>query len=159
MPKTRRQATLFLDVPLIESIRQQFNPCQAELISAHVTLCREDEVEDWAELETRISDLPSAVNLEFGVPVRDSDLVYMPGFDKDGSFRSLRKHLLNSDRVRDHEPHVTLIHPRNGRCTDDAWETIGRRIEPFAYTFHEVSFILQLDGGVWQTIDAFPLKC
>ncbi len=158
MPDTRRQATLFLDLPLIESIRQEFNPRQAELISAHVTLCREDEVEDWVALEERMRDLPSAVTLEFGFPVRDGDLVYLPGIDKDGSFRSLRKYLLNSDRVRDHKPHVTLIHPRNGKCTDNIWETLRSRIEPFTYTFHELSFILQQDGGVWQTARTFPLK-
>ena len=47
MPEIRRQATLFLrHRESVESIRRQFNPAQAELISAHVTLCREDEVED-----------------------------------------------------------------------------------------------------------------
>lgn len=48
MNKRRRQLTLFVDEKqsvTIESIRQKFNPQQYRLIKAHVTLCREDEIE------------------------------------------------------------------------------------------------------------------
>ncbi|MGB7201168.1 MAG: 2'-5' RNA ligase family protein [Pyrinomonadaceae bacterium] len=158
MPETRRQATLFVrHVPAVESIRRTFNPKQAELISAHVTLCREDEVKDWDLLAAKLEKVTFAVTLEFGSPVRDGDLVFLPGIDIDGTFRDLRTYLLGTDPVRDHEPHITLIHPRNGRCTDDIWEAIRTGIKPFTYTFHEVSFILQQGGGLWQTLQDFPL--
>lgn len=45
----RRQATLYLPSPCsvaVEAVRSRYNPVQAELIAAHVTLCREDEVGD-----------------------------------------------------------------------------------------------------------------
>ena len=56
----RRQATLYLPLPnsdRVESLRSQFNRDQFELIRAHVTLCREDEVSDWGELASRLLDL------------------------------------------------------------------------------------------------------
>lgn len=156
MPETRRQATFFLRHALaIEKIRRTFNPKQAELIAAHVTRCREDEIADWDAVEARLDKVPYPVTLGFGLPVRNGDLVFMPGIDTDGSFRAFRQYLLDAHPVRDHKPHITLIHPRNGKCTDHIWETIRTGIEPFTYTFHEVSIILQQDGGVWQTLRNF----
>ena len=48
MNVVRRQLTLFLTEQnqIIEEIRATYNPKQFELIKAHVTLCREDEIED-----------------------------------------------------------------------------------------------------------------
>ena len=159
MPDIRRQATLFLrNVPTIEASRQTFNPKQAGLISAHVTLCREDEVRDWDRVAARLKSRPPVVTLEFGLPNRDRDLVFIPGNDKSGSFRFLREYLLETKQVRDHKPHITLIHPRNGECSDTAWETLRTKIKPFEYTFNEVSFILQKDGGAWQILQTFSLK-
>jgi len=47
----RKQITIFLDeteaIP-IEAIRKRFNPRQYKLIKSHITLCREDEIEDLA---------------------------------------------------------------------------------------------------------------
>ena len=45
----RRQLTLFVeqkDAETIEKVRQEFNPKQFELIKSHVTLCREDEIQN-----------------------------------------------------------------------------------------------------------------
>ncbi|NMR33228.1 hypothetical protein HIO71_03290 [Chryseobacterium aquaticum] len=49
MNKTRRQLTLFLDDHYsteIETIRRKYNPVQYKSIKSHVTLCREDELEN-----------------------------------------------------------------------------------------------------------------
>ena len=52
----RRQASLFLsDQFQIESLRLRYNPIQARLIPAHVTLCREDEVTDWDLVRARLA--------------------------------------------------------------------------------------------------------
>lgn len=159
MPEIRRQATLFLQQkPEIEAIRSKFNPRQAELIAAHVTLCREDEVKDWDKLADRLEGLPSRVTLQFTCPVREGNLVIMPAIDSDGSFIALREHLLSPDPVRDHSPHLTLIHPRNGTCTDNIWDTIRYSIKPFDYTFNQVSLIFQQNGEIWQTLRTFLLK-
>lgn len=159
MAEFRRQATLFLShVPAIEHLRRTFDPRQSALIAAHVTLCREDEVVSWDLVRSRLESVPSAVTLSFGEPVRDGHLVLLPGIDRDGSFRDLRRFLLDCGEVRDHEPHITLIHPRNAECDDAAWETIRADIKSFSYTFREASLIIQQDGGVWRTLENFPLK-
>jgi len=45
--KNRKQLTLFLPdtAAAIEKIRAEFNPEQLKLISAHVTMCREEEID------------------------------------------------------------------------------------------------------------------
>ena len=60
---TRRQASLYLyDAWIVEGLRKRFNPAQAALIPAHITLCREDEVNDWTAFEDRIrATLPIAL--------------------------------------------------------------------------------------------------
>lgn len=159
MPEIRRQATLFLcGVPAIEDIRRTYNPIQSALISAHVTLCREDEVNDWDRLAAHLESWRPTITLEFDRPERDANLVFLPGNDALGAFKTLRQYLLESEKIRDHKPHITLIHPRNGECTDAIWESIKTKIEPFTYTFRHVSFILQQDGGEWQTLQDFPLN-
>ncbi len=58
--KIRRQLTLFLeqnDAEIIEKVRQLFNPRQFELINAHITLCREDEIENIEQVILNISKL------------------------------------------------------------------------------------------------------
>lgn len=159
MPEIRRQATLFLfGVPTIDELRRRFDPRQSKLISSHVTLCREDEVSDWGRVRDRLGSVPSPVTLTFGPPVRDGDLVYLLADDDDGSFRALRRYLLEPVQPRDHKPHITIVHPRNATCSDEAWEAIQRTAERFTYTFREASLILQQDGGVWETLENFPLK-
>ncbi|MBL0007415.1 MAG: hypothetical protein IPP25_09600 [Saprospiraceae bacterium] len=62
MNKRRRiQLTLFIDEKqsaAIERIRQKFNPQQYGLIKAHVTLCREDEIESFDNV--LLTDQPGA---------------------------------------------------------------------------------------------------
>ncbi|PWT70618.1 MAG: hypothetical protein C5B59_19610 [Bacteroidetes bacterium] len=46
---SRRQLSLFLkknEASEFESIRKTFNPDQFQLIACHVTVCREDEIEN-----------------------------------------------------------------------------------------------------------------
>ncbi len=150
----RRQASLYLyGFPEIVALRREFNPVQAQLIPAHVTLCREDEVDDWEAIALRIVTLrPVAVTLHFGGPVREGNLVLLPTVGSTESFDQLRCDLLSvqSTAPRKHAPHITLIHPRNGVCTDAIFEEIAARIEPFTATFREISLIEQCDGGVWK---------
>jgi 2'-5' RNA ligase len=150
----RRQASLYLSgFPEIEALRREFNPVQAQLIPAHVTLCREDEVDDWEAIAKRIVALrPVSVTLRFGGPVRDGNLVLLPTVGLTESFDQLRFDLLSKQGAapRKHLPHITMIHPRNGVCTDAIFEEIAARILPFTATFREISLIEQRDGGVWK---------
>lgn len=148
--KSRRQASLYLpDQFQIEALRLRHNPLQAQLIPAHVTLCREDEVSDWVAFEARLESLrPFEITLEFGAPVREHDFVYLPVCSGAEDFQEFRCTILMT-AAREHHPHVTIIHPRNGTCTDQIFAEISATISPFQYTFREVMLIEQEDGGVW----------
>ncbi len=136
----------------IELMRNRFNPAQSRLIPAHVTLCREDEITDWNALQQKLNSLtPLVLTLGFGAPVRNDNFVYLPVCEGLDRFHKLRCFLL-SDDPRWHNPHVTVIHPRNGTCTHEAFAEIQRRIQPFQYTFRRVMLIEQENGGVWQPI-------
>lgn len=159
---SRRQASMFLsNEPLIDVMRNRFNPEQAKLIPAHVTLCSEDEVEDWSRLASRIRDLPKIqITLSFGTAVRDGNLVFLPVVSGMEKFDELRIYLLRNETSlpRKHLPHVTIVHPRNGNCTDEMYAEILEQIHPFKTTLttlHEIKLIEQCDGGPWRTFDKF----
>lgn len=150
---TRRQATLFLyGCEHIETIRNQYNPVQAALIHPHVTLCREDEVVNWDCLKCKAERAcPFELNVQFGKPVREGDLVYLPMTENALAFDKLRHELLTEDGLapRQHVAHLTLIHPRNGRCTDELFDDLWMMLQPFEATFSEIALIEQSDGGPW----------
>jgi 2'-5' RNA ligase len=156
---TRRQASFYLsDVPEIEDLRIRFNPVQAQFIPAHVTLCREDEVDDWSVLESRIqARIPIALTLGFRCPVREGNLVFLPAVSGVGEFDDLRNQLLSDGikRPRKQTPHITIIHSRNGSCTDAVFDEIGQRLHPFTITLREISLIEQTGGGPWVRLAHF----
>lgn len=157
MSGPRRQATLFLHRhEAVSAIRHEFNPIQAALIEPHVTLVREDEVADWSAFARRVArDLPKNIRIAFGGPKRDGHLVLVPSLDQT-EFDDLRSRIL--DAPRPHGAHVTLIHPRNGRCSDADFEAIRERLRPFEWTFDEIAFIEQKAAGVWRILERFPLQ-
>lgn len=158
----RRQATLYLDGPEqigVEKIRERHNPVQSQLIRAHVTLCREDEVEDWQVLEERLIAIGQLdVALQFDKLVRDGDLVYLASRKPASTFHQLRHRLLATDNVepRIHQPHLTLIHPRNGTCDADTFASIESAFRPFEALFQTVTLIEQENGGPWRDLKSFP---
>lgn len=154
----RRQASLYLpdgnDRRRIEILRRRFNPAQAALIPAHVTLCREGEVTDWEALAARAQDLrPIKVSLRFGPPVREGNLVFLPATGPVAQFDDLRAALLSSGGTppRRETPHITLVHPRNGTCDDAAFRDIRAAAVPFTAVFNMIMLIEQRNGGVWRT--------
>ncbi len=149
----RRQVSLFLrDRIDIESLRLRYNPIQAQLIPPHVTLCREDELTDWDTIRSRLETLcPFEITLEFGAPVREDHFVYLPVREGQDDFHAFRCAILD-EGARRQTPHLTLIHPRNGTCTDEIFAELSESISPFQYTFCEAMFIEQVDGGVWKVI-------
>ena len=158
----RRQATLYVPPPLdvaVESLRTQFNPIQAALIRAHVTLCREDEVCDWNEIEDCLRAMAKIdVSLHFETPVRDGNLVYLPSTGSTDSFDALRNSLLSTgdSAARKHDPHVTLIHPQNGTCSKSDFDEISSQCKPFTISFSQVTLIEQVDGGSWRDLAFLP---
>ena len=165
----RRQATLSWPPPhseSIESLRARYNPAQFAPIREYVTLCLEDEVSDGDAFATRLDTYwtaagPFAVTLEFGAPQRDGDLVLLPVRGSTASFDELRALLLapsvatDGVTTRTHRPHLKLVHPRNGRCSDEDFEAITRAALPFSATFRGASLIEQLDGGPWRDVATY----
>jgi 2'-5' RNA ligase len=162
----RQQLTLFVekkDAVEIESIRKKFNPRQQQLIDSHVTLCREDEIENIDKVLDDLQNLDtSTITIEFGSVTKfDNDKgVLLPASGDNEQFHQLReKVLITSNKpVRRHEPHITLMHPRNSTCTDKAFEEIQSVKLPTYLKFDTVSLIEQVDGGRWQITKTFNLK-
>lgn len=163
---TRLQLTLFLDEKdksAIERIRATFNPSQQQLIDSHVTLCREDELLDLNKILYNIQHLDtSTLTIHFGNPTRfdNNKGVLLPAFGNNEQFQQIREKILagTSVSVRRHEPHITLIHPRNSSCTDEIFEEIQQAQLPSSISFNAISLIKQINGGPWQIIKRFDLK-
>jgi 2'-5' RNA ligase len=162
----RQQLTLFIhkkDASEIESIRKKFNPNQHQLIDSHVTLCREDEISNIDKVLDKLLSLEtSAIAIQFGKATRfeNNKAVLLPASGDNNQFQQLRKKFLNALNmpVRPHEPHITLMHPRNSICTDEIFEEIKSVKLPTSLVFDTVSLIEQIDGGKWQIINRFYLK-
>lgn len=161
----RQQLTLFVDKKdaiEIESIRKKFNPAQHKLIDSHVTLCREDEI---ANIDKSLDILQKihtpSLTIQFGqvIMFENNKGVLLPAFGDNEQFHQLRVKILTALNmpVRRHDPHITLVHPRNSNCTDEIFEEIKSVNLPTSLKFHTVSLIEQIDGGQWQIINRFNL--
>ena len=162
----RLQLTLFLDKNQsadIEEIRKKYNPLQYELIDSHITLCREDELLDLNQLKINLQNLKfEPLQLQFGKPQRFSEGkgVYLPVSGGIELFRTLRKSILKGiiDYPREHESHLTLMHPRNSTCTDGIFQEIKNFSLPTHLNFQKISQIQQLNGGKWSVIEEFIMN-
>jgi len=164
----RRQLTLFAepkDAKPIEQVRQQFNPRQFKIIKAHVTLCREDEIEN---LEKVISNLFSLTKtqqnifIEFGKATRfdNGKGLFLPAINDTEEFHNLRRLALIGliDNPRKQEAHITLMHPGNSTCTDAIFKQIEKINLPVKLNFKKISIIEQKNGGEWKILQEFNLK-
>jgi 2'-5' RNA ligase len=164
MTRIRQQLTLFIDQPngIIEKVRQYYNPLQFKLISAHITLCREDEIEQIDLVIDRIKtiSLKEPVCVEFGAVKRfeNGKGVLLPGVGDQNAFRELRKSVLGQIELsKEQFPHITLLHPRNATCTDEIFEKIKEQVFPTEFFFDTISWIEQRDGGKWNVLDEFSI--
>ena len=165
MINKRRQLTLFIDsnaAATIEQLRRQFNPLQYALIKAHVTLSREDELNPIEKVMSNLMMLHNEpVSIEFGKPIRFSENngVLIPAIGTNESFQELRKNILKDivEEPRRHEPHITLMHPRNSTCTDILFEQISKFSFPNIIQFKKISLVEQEMGKQWQLVKEFEL--
>ena len=147
----------------IESIRKKFNSRQQQLIDSHVTLCREDESENIDKVLDNLQNLDtSAITIRFGKAIKfdNNKGVLLPASADNDQFHQLREKVLITlnKPIRRHEPHITLMHPRNSTFTDEIFEEIQSAILPICLKFDTISLIEQNDGGQWQIIKTFTLK-
>ncbi|MEL6627852.1 MAG: 2'-5' RNA ligase family protein [Bacteroidota bacterium] len=165
MDALRRQLTLFLPSEQsqeIEAFRKAYNPIQFQLIAAHITLCREDELTQWNVISQSLSNLEAGnltVYLQQPTRFADAKGLSMEPAGSYTDFQHLRKHILEDTILepRDHKPHITLIHPRNGRCTEAIWHMTQQLHFPPSFTFSQISLIEQKNGGKWETLEVFDL--
>ena len=163
---SRKQLTLFVD-PLqsktIEQVRRKFNPIQYDLIKSHVTLCREDEIQNLDQIFANLEALKiSEIAIEFGKPRRFSEGkgVFLPELYESVDFQELRKQILFRiiEKPRIQEAHITLMHPRNSNCTDAIFEQIKAQEFPNKLVFNKISLIEQKDGKRWHILKEFQLN-
>ena len=165
MSKTRIQLTLFVDENesmAIEETRKKFNPEQYELIKSHVTLCREDELEQIDKVVQTLATLNHTyVTIDFGPVTRfaDGKGVLLPAAGNPEQFHALRNIILKQV-IKNPEtpiPHITLMHPRNTTCTDSLFNQIERIKLPTRLTFKKISLIKQEPGKKWNILKEFNL--
>ncbi|MBC7884327.1 MAG: 2'-5' RNA ligase family protein [Saprospiraceae bacterium] len=162
----RRQITLFVDesdAGTIEKIRREYNPIQSELIRCHVTLCREDEILKLEQVISNIGRLAvTDVTIEFGKVSRvdNGQGLLLPATGDNEKFQDLRRQILSGiiENPGRHEPHITLMHPRNSTCTDSIFEQVKKVVLPVKLKFKKISFIEQENGGTWKTLQEFDLN-
>jgi len=165
LTKKRTQLSLFIDAfnsASIEKIRATFNPVQYALIPAHVTLCREDELEQMEKVVQNLQRLnQDSITIDFGPIVRFSEGkgVLIPAIGPNASYQQLRANILQGiiENPRIPEPHITLMHPRNATCTDEIFAKIAAHNLPNKITFKKISLIEQEIGMKWCILDEFHL--
>jgi 2'-5' RNA ligase len=161
----RRQLTLFIPDgnETIEKIRATFNPIQYNLIPAHVTLCREHEINpvEKAIENIRFITRDKPIRIAFNPPERfdNGRGVFIPAKKENTDFHELRKTVLKGlvEFPLEYLPHITLMHPRNSTCTGTIFEQIKRYELPTELIFDTISLIEQHNGGRWVIIEQFPL--
>lgn len=165
MNKLRRQLTLFLDhsdTLEIEEIRKKYNPVQFNLIRAHVTLCREEELDNLAQVKFNLSTLDiDSVKIHLDRLIRFSEQRgVMITAKRNDQFHKLRQIILKDCDIMNTygNPHITLMHPRNSCCTDEIFKEIIKLKIPESIIFKEISLIQQTDGHAWQVLESFPMK-
>ena len=167
-PPRRRQLTLFVPndaAHTLEAVRERLDPVQHRLIPAHVTLCREDELERgsghaWrdrlAAAGTTLAAAP--VTLTFGSATAFSGHgVLLPCIGGEPAFHALRVLLLGDPAPRRHEPHLTLAHPRNPRAPQNVPTTYADVPSPLQVTFRTVCLIEQSGDEPWQVLETYTL--
>ena len=160
----RVQLTLFVprpDAVVLEAVRKAVDPVQFGLIAAHVTLCREDELERLspAVLQQRLESLDAGpIRLTFGSPQRfSSHGILLPCSGGEEHFRELRIAVLGSSAIRRQVPHLTLAHPRNPLAPGNSLDGAAALAAGVEITFADVSRIRQKDGAPWQLLQRYRL--
>jgi 2'-5' RNA ligase len=162
MKSTRQQLTLFVSPgnDVIETIRATLNPVQHSLIAAHVTLCREDEIDPIEHVIENIRtvrhEVPLCITFNPILRFNNGNGVLMPAEHSD-QFQLLRRSVLKGiqNNPRHHDPHITLMHPRNSTCTDTIFSQLKTYTLPDRLYFDTISLIEQRNGGKWIVADQF----
>ena len=150
------------EAAIIDAVRREFNPEQYHVIKSHVTLCRENELEQIEKVMETLSELNhSCITIQFGEAIRFSDGkgVLLPATGDNETFHQLRKIALQpiNEKPVKHQPHITLMHPRNSTCTDQLFEQIKKYQLLSHLSFTKISLIEQEYESKWHVLKEFYL--
>lgn len=158
----RRQLSLFAPpspvASAIDAVRALIDPVQHRLIPAHVTLCRDDELDDVDAIRARLGGLVFApVTLRFGVAEPFSSHGWLlPCVDGEAAFRALRGVVLGSEPIREQAPHLTLAHPRNEKAIGNTPANATQLPAPLVLTFATIALIEQDDATTpWRVVERY----
>lgn len=161
----RTQLSLYVPSPqaeAIDALRRVLDPVQASLIPAHVTLCREDELDgvSAADIALRLgSDTVRPIDLSFGPPrIFHGHGVLLPGAGDQSAFQSLRRVALGRDVVRTHAPHLTLAHPRHPKASGNTAANVSLAPSGLHITFTDAVLIEQTNGAKWHVLERFAFR-
>lgn len=153
----RRQLSLYVPgeaAAAIEAVRRVVDPVQHALIPAHVTLCRDDEVDSVSLLA--LAGTLAPVTLVFGRALAfDGHGVLLPCIAGEDAFAQLRGRILSAARRL--PPHITLAHPRNPRVSGNTLKRALTLPAEITIVFTEVCLIEQALGEPWRVIDRYAL--
>jgi len=161
----RRQLSLYVphtESARLDAVRRVLDPVQTDLIPAHMTLCREDEIGEISALEIGSRLLRSAarpVTLSFGRPVNfEGHGVLLPCVAGEQAFHRLRTEILGSGSIRRHVPHITLAHPRNPPPANARLAGAMGLPENLSFTFATIVSIEQMGAALpWRVLQEFAL--
>jgi 2'-5' RNA ligase len=160
----RVQLSLFVPPPQareLERVRQLVDPVQARLIPAHVTLCRDAELDDLAK-EAVVARLQQRARtpllMRFGPAEQfDGHGLLLPCIDGAAQFHALRACILGQESIRHASPHLTLAHPRNPKSPDNALSHAAVFSAGLSISFCRMQYIEQIDGAPWIVTDDYLL--
>jgi 2'-5' RNA ligase len=162
---SRVQLTLFVPgsaAEEIEATRRLLDPVQFNLIPAHVTLCREDELEGagYSSLEQRLcAGRAKPLTLTFGTPESFSTHgILLPCVSGEEGFQELRRLVLGAGLVRRQLPHITLAHPRNPKAFGNSLANAAALRAGIEVTFEAVCRIVQAGISPWRVVQRIELR-
>jgi 2'-5' RNA ligase len=162
MHEIRKQLSLYVPANAakeIEAVRKIVDPIQSNLIPAHITLCREDELHELSTIKARLAHIPvKPITLRFGKPeIFSAHGLLLNCIDGEGDFRLLREYLLASKNIKNQRPHITLAHPRNPKANGNLLGNTSRLPEMIEITFSTIYLIEQTRNEPWRVLEKYEL--
>jgi 2'-5' RNA ligase len=144
----------------IEEVRKTVDPIQSRLIPAHITLCREDELEDNSKLHDRLSNIPfKPLTLRFGKPeIFSGHGLLLNCIEGADDFRLLREYLLDSKSIRNQTPHITLAHPRNPKSSGNLLSATANLPDIITINCSTIYLIEQEASEPWRILARYELR-
>ncbi len=163
MHEVRKQLSLYIPADAakeIEAVRKVVDPIQSNLIPAHITLCREDELGDLLTIKARLAHIPlKPITLRFGNPeIFSGHGLLLNCIDGEEDFRVLREYLLASKNIKNQRPHITLAHPRNPKSTGNSLGSASQLPEMIEITFSTIYLVEQAGNELWRVLERYELS-